>query len=41
MKKVVIEKIKKILEDKSIKKIGQNIKFDNLLGLLGVSNIKK
>ncbi len=30
-KKVVIEKIKKILEDKSIKKIGQNIKFDNLI----------
>ena len=30
-KKVVIEKIKKIFEDKSIKKIGQNIKFDNLI----------
>ena len=30
-KKVVIDKIKKILEDKSIKKIGQNIKFDNLI----------
>ena len=30
-KRVVIEKIKKILEDKSIKKIGQNIKFDNLI----------
>ena len=29
--KVVIEKIKKIFEDKSIKKIGQNIKFDNLI----------
>ena len=27
-KKVVIEKLKNILEDKSIKKIGQNIKFD-------------
>jgi len=30
-KKIVIEKIKKIFEDKSIKKIGQNIKFDNLI----------
>ncbi len=30
-KKVIIEKIKKIFEDKSIKKIGQNIKFDNLI----------
>ena len=27
-KQVVLEKIKKTLEDKSIKKIGQNIKFD-------------
>ncbi len=27
----VLKKIKKILEDKSIKKIGQNIKFDNII----------
>ena len=28
---IVLKKIKKILEDKSIKKIGQNIKFDNII----------
>ncbi len=28
---LVIKKIKKILEDKSIKKVGQNIKFDNII----------
>jgi len=30
-KNLVLKKIKKILEDKSIKKIGQNIKFDNII----------
>ena len=28
---LVLNKIKKILEDKSIKKVGQNIKFDNII----------
>tara|TARA_B100000029_G_scaffold211694_1_gene209604 strand:+ start:1966 stop:4728 length:2763 start_codon:yes stop_codon:yes gene_type:complete len=32
-KKIVLEKLKKILEDKSIKKIGQNIKFDYIIFL--------
>jgi len=32
-KKVVLEKLKNILEDKSIKKIGQNIKFDYIIFL--------
>ena len=32
-KKTVLEKLKNILEDKSIKKIGQNIKFDYLIFL--------
>ncbi len=30
-KSLVLNKVKKILEDKSIKKIGQNIKFDNII----------
>ena len=30
-KKIVLEKLKTILEDKSIKKIGQNIKFDYII----------
>tara|TARA_B100000029_G_scaffold31770_1_gene30266 strand:+ start:8543 stop:11311 length:2769 start_codon:yes stop_codon:yes gene_type:complete len=30
-KTLVLKKIKKILEDKSIKKVGQNIKFDNII----------
>ena len=32
-KKIVLEKLKNILEDKSIKKIGQNIKFDYIIFL--------
>tara|TARA_B100000686_G_scaffold260274_1_gene272973 strand:- start:554 stop:2224 length:1671 start_codon:yes stop_codon:yes gene_type:complete len=32
-KKIVLNKLKKILEDKSIKKVGQNIKFDFLVFL--------
>ena len=32
-KKIVLEKLKKILEDKSIKKVGQNIKFDYIIFL--------
>ncbi|OUW73875.1 MAG: DNA polymerase I [Pelagibacteraceae bacterium TMED216] len=32
-KKIVIEKIKKILEDPSIKKVGQNIKYDFIIFL--------
>ena len=32
-KKVVLEKLKTILEDQSIKKIGQNIKFDYIIFL--------
>ncbi len=28
---LVLKKVKKVLEDKSIKKIGQNIKFDNII----------
>jgi len=32
-KKIVLEKLKTILEDKSIKKIGQNIKFDYIIFL--------
>ena len=30
-KKIVLNKLKKILEDESIKKVGQNIKFDNII----------
>ena len=30
-KQLVLDKVKKILEDRSIKKIGQNIKFDNII----------
>jgi len=37
-KKIVLEKLKIILEDKSIKKIGQNIKFDYIIFLR--NNIK-
>ena len=32
-KKIVLEKLKNVLEDKSIKKIGQNIKFDYIIFL--------
>ncbi len=30
-KQLVLDKVKKILEDRSIKKVGQNIKFDNII----------
>ena len=30
-KNLVLKKVKKILEDKSIKKVGQNIKYDNII----------